>query len=63
MDEIKFNAITRTDVLKIRQNATSLQKYMVDMSESERVVYCRHGRDYISVVAHQSVLQQLNPSL
>lgn len=40
-----------------------MPKYMVQMYEIDRVVYCRYGRDYIPNVAKQINLQSINPSL
>lgn len=35
------------EVAEIQENTNHLPKYMVQMYEINRVVYCRYGRDYI----------------
>lgn len=40
-------------ILELRNNATQLPKFMVQMFEQNKVVYCRYGREYIPNVAKQ----------
>jgi hypothetical protein len=42
-----LKSIANMDVGRVRQVATDLQRYIVGMMQMERVVYCRHGREYI----------------
>lgn len=54
---------TSEQIAQIKESNNLLPQYMVAMFEINKVVYCRHGRDYIPLVARQITLALRDPTL